>query len=147
MATAFRASSGCSSACFPNQDLIVHTGCVDVRVDDAHCTAVQYALDEAAPALAGYSHKRCDVGQHGGRAQGGCIADGESRVLEVDEHGVVPSGLCQEDHLCAGNRLDGDGLVGEQESSCIFYCGKLTVVSVSFSKFVMSLLENIVSMG
>lgn len=147
MATAFLASSRNLSACFPIEDLTVHTGCVDVRVDDAHCAAVQDALDKAASTLAWDPHKRCDIRQDGGRAQGGGIANGERRVLKVNEHGVVPSGLCQEDHLCAGNRLDGDGLVGEQELSWIFYCGELTVVSVSFSKFVMSLLENIVSMG
>lgn len=67
---------------------------VHIGIDYAQSAAVENALDEAAPAVLGHPDERGDAGQQACRAESAGIADGEGRVLQVDEDAVVACRLC-----------------------------------------------------
>lgn len=77
---------------------------MNMREDDAHCTAVQHPLNETVTTLVWYSDKRCDSVLQASDAKVAGLLDGECRVFEVDEQAVIACVTSKLDDLGVGDK-------------------------------------------
>lgn len=60
-----------------------------MRHNHSHRPSVKNSLHETVPALVRHAHKRRDASRHRGDAQLTGIANGEGRMLKIDEEAVI----------------------------------------------------------